>query len=187
MTLRILRAITSVVAAATGLLLAYGGIYAMESMTTRVPMSQLQELGISTLWMVPWTILFCFGLEDFGAVTRRPWVLWAGAMLALILLYYFERYTSSRTVTKIGMPLLATAVGLLPHVIQRIHFVFIIFSIAFGVAALVLFYFVASSYLSGSFFSTKGIGLLVLTFGTSSFITGALSVALLRRRHGEPA
>ena len=77
--------------------------------------------------MVPWTILFCFGLEDFGAVTRRPWVLWAGAMLALILLYYFERYTSSRTVTKIGMPLLATAVGLLPHVIQRIHFVFIIF------------------------------------------------------------
>ena len=43
MTLRILRAITSVVAAATGLLLAYGGIYAMESMTTRVPMSQLHE------------------------------------------------------------------------------------------------------------------------------------------------
>ena len=61
--------------------------------------------------MVPWTILFCSGLEDFGAVTRRPWVLWAGAMLALILLYHFERNTSSRDVTKIGMPLLATAVG----------------------------------------------------------------------------
>ena len=84
-----------------------------------------------------------------------------GSNAGLDFLYYFERYTSSRTVTKIGMPLLATAVGLLPHVIQRIHFVFIIFSIAFGVAALVLFYFVASSYLSGSFFSTKGIGLLV--------------------------
>jgi hypothetical protein len=187
MTLRILRAITSVVAAATGLLLAYGLIYAMEGMTTRVPVSQLHELGISTLWMVPWTILLCFGLEDFGAVTRRPWVFWAGAMLALILLYYFEHNTSSRTVTKIGMPLLATAVGLLPHVIRRIHFVFIIFSIAFGVAALVLFYFAASSYLSGSFFSTKGIGFLVLTFGTSSFIAGVLSMALLRRRHGELA
>jgi hypothetical protein len=57
MTLRILRAITSVVAAATGLLLAYGLIYAMEGMTTRVPVSQLHELGISTLWMVPWTII----------------------------------------------------------------------------------------------------------------------------------
>jgi len=187
MTLRILRAITSVVAAATGLLLVYGLIYAMEGMTTRVPVSQLYELGISTLWMVPWTILFSFGLEDFGAVTRRPWVFWSGAMLALILLYYFERNTSSRTVTKIAMPLLATAVGLLPHVIRRIHFVFIIFSIAFGVAALVLFYFAASSYLSGSFFSTKGIGFLVLTFGTSSFIAGVLSVALLRRRRGELA
>jgi len=108
-------------------------------------------------------------------------------MLTLILLYYFERNTSSRTVTKVGMPLLATAVGLLPHVIRRIRFVFIIFSIAFGVAALVLFYFVASSYLSGSFFSTKGIGFLVLTFGTSSFIAGVLSVALLKRRHGELA
>jgi hypothetical protein len=156
MTLRILRAIASVVAAATGLLLAYGLIYAMEGMTTRVPVSQLHELEISTLWMVPWTILFCLGLEDFGAVTRRPWVFWAGAMLALILLYYFERNTGSGTVTKIGMPLLATAVGLLPHVVRRIHFVFITFTIAFGVAALVLFYFAASSYLYGSFFSTKG-------------------------------
>lgn len=187
MTLRILRAITSVVAAATGLLLVYGFIYAMEGMTTRVPVSQLHELGISTLWMVPWTILFCSGLEDFGAVTRRPWVLWAGAMLALILLYHFERNTSSRDVTKIGMPLLATAVGLLPHVIRRIHFVFTIFSIAFGVAALVLFYFTVGSYLSGSFYSTNWIGVLVLTFGTSSLIAGALSVALLRRRHGELA
>jgi hypothetical protein len=187
MTLRILRAIAGVVAAATGLLLNYGFIYATEGMTTTVRVSQLHELGISTLWIVPWTILFCLGLEDFSAVTRRPWVFWAGAMLALILLYYFERNTSRGTVTKIGMPLLATAVGLLPHVIRRIHFVFNIFAIAFGVAALVIFYSAASSYLSGSFFSVNAIGFLVLTFGTSSFIAGVLSVALLRRRHDELA
>jgi hypothetical protein len=187
MTLRVLRAIASVVAAATGLILYYGVVYAMEGMTTRVPTSPLHELGISTLWMLPLTILFCFGLEDFGAVTRRPWVFWAGAMLALVLLYYFERNTSSGTLTKNGMPVLATTVGLLPHVIRRVHFVFIIFSIAFGLAALVLFYFAASSYLSGSSFSTKGIGFLVLTFGASSLIAGVLSVAFLRRRHAEPA
>ena len=103
--------------------------------------------------------------------------------MALILLYYFECNTSSGTVTKIGMTLLATAVGLLPHVVRRVHFVFITFSIAFGVTAPVLFYFGASSYLSGSSFSTKGMGFLALAFGTSSFIAGVLSVALLRRRH----
>jgi hypothetical protein len=72
MTLRVLRAIASVVAAATGLILSYGVVYSMEGMTTRVPTSPLHEFGISTLWMLPLTILFCFGLEDFGAVTRRP-------------------------------------------------------------------------------------------------------------------
>lgn len=185
MTLRVLRAIASVVAAATGLILHYGFIYAMDGMTTRVPTIPLHELGISTLWMLPLTILFCFGLEDFGAVMRRPWVFWAGTILALVLLYYFERNTGSGTLTKIGMPVLATTVGLLPHVIRRVHFVFIIFSIAFGLAALVLFYSAASSYLSGASFST--IGFVVLSFGASSLIAGTLSVAFLRRRHVELA
>ena len=185
MTLQGVRGILSIVAAATGLMLTYGFVYAMEGMTTRVPMTQLHELGISTLWMLPWTILFCFGLEDFDTVTRRPWVFWAGVILALILLYYLERNTSSGTVTKIGMPLLATTVGMLPHVIRRIRFVFIVFSIAFGVSALVLFYFVVNSHLSGSSFSTRGIGILVLCFGTSSLISGVLSVTLLSRNHAE--
>lgn len=187
MTLRFLRAIASVVAAATGSILFYGVVYAMEGLTPRLPTSPLHELGISTLWMLPVTILFCFGLEDFGAVTRRPWVFWAGAMLALVLLSYFERNTSSGSLTKIGMPVLATIAGLLPHVIRWVHFVFIIFSIAFGLAAIVLFYFAASAYLSGSSFSTKGIGFLVLTFGASSLIAGVLSVAFLRRRLAELA
>lgn len=55
MTLRVLRAIASVVAAATGLILSYGAVYAMEGMTTRVPTSPVHELGITTLWMLPLT------------------------------------------------------------------------------------------------------------------------------------
>lgn len=183
MSLQALRGISSVAAAVTGLLLVYGIIYAMEGMTTRLPMSPLHELGITTLWMLPWTMLFCFGLEDFETVTRQAGVFWAGVVVALVLLYYFERNTSSSIVTKTAMPLLATAGGLMPHVIRRINFVFIVLSLAAGIAGLVVFYVAGSSYLSGSSFQTKSIGLMVLAFGTASLIAGVLSVALLRRRH----
>lgn len=49
---RLLRGICSVTAAVTGLLLAYGFIYAMEGVTTRIPTSPLRELGTTSLWMV---------------------------------------------------------------------------------------------------------------------------------------
>ncbi len=182
MTLKALRGLSSVTAAVTGLLLVYGLIYALEGMSTTIPINRLHELGAATLWMVPWTMLFCLGLEDLSAVTGQGWVFWLGVMLALIFLCYFERNTSESVVTKIGMPLAATAAGLLPHVIQRINFVFIVFSLLAGVASFVVLYRAATLYLSGSSFSTEGIGFLVLTFGTSSLLSGVLSVALLMTR-----
>jgi hypothetical protein len=187
MTWQVLRGFFSVLAAATGSMLLYGFIFAMEGMTTRVPDTWLHELATTTIWMLPWTILFCFGLEDFDAVTRRPWVFWAGAMLVMMLLYYFERNTSSSVTAKIVMPPLATAAGLSPHVIRQIHFVFNIFSIGLGVVALVILYRVVDSYFSGSSFSTKGIEMVVFTFGLSSLIGGVLSVVLLGRREAEIA
>jgi hypothetical protein len=186
MTLRALRGIASVTAAGTGLLLVYGAVYAMEGMTTRIPMNPLHELGITTLWTLPLTILFCSGLSDFGTVTKQAWVFWLGVILALALLYYFERNTSSSILTKTAMPLLATAGGLMPHIIRRIGFVFTVFSLAAGIAGLLVFYFALTSYLSGSSFATKSIEFVVLAFGTASLITGVLSVAFLSRRHIEP-
>lgn len=176
MTLLALRGISRVTAAATGLLLVYSVVYAMEGMTTRIPMSPLRELGITTLWMLPWTMLFCSGLDDFGAVTRQGWVFWAGVTLALAFLYYFERNTSSSIFTKIAMPLLATVVGLMPHLIRRIRFLFTVFSFAAGVAGLVVFYLALTSYLSGSSFATKAIASVVFAFATASLIAGVLSV-----------
>ena len=185
MTWLALRGISRVTAATTGLLLVYGVVYAMEGMTTRIPTTPLRELGITTIWILPWTMLFCSGLDDFGTVTRQNWVFWAGVTLALAFLYYFERNTGS-IVTKIAMPLLATAGGLMPHVIRRIRFLFTVFSLAAGVAGLVVFYVALPSYLSGSSFVTKAIAFVVFAFATASLITGVLSVASLKRRHVEP-
>ena len=187
MTLLAVRGISRVTAAATGLLLVYGVVYAMEGMTTRIPMSPLRELGITTVWILPWTMLFCSGLDDFGTVTRQNWVFWAGVMLALAFLYYFERNTGSSIVTKAAMPLLATAAGLLPHVVRRIRFVFTVFSLAAGIAGLVVFYLVLAMLFSASAssFATKGIGVVVVAFGTASLATGVLSVASLWRRQTE--
>jgi hypothetical protein len=169
------------------LLLVYGVTYAMEGMTTRISMVPLHELTITTLWMVPWMLLFCSGMEDFETVTRQAWVFWVGISLALALLYYFEHNTSSSLLTKAAMPLLATAVGLLPHVVRHIRFVFTIFSLAAGIAGLVVIYFVLALLLSpsASSFATKSIGFAVVAFGTASLATGVLSVASLWRRHAE--
>lgn len=152
-----------ITAAATGLLLLYGVVYAMEDMTTRIPISPLRDLGITTLLMLPWTMLFCSGLDDFGAVTRQGWVFWAGVTLALAFLYYFERSTSSSIAAKIAMPLLATAGGLMPHVIRRIRLLFTVFSFAAGVAGVVVFYDALTSYFSGSTFASKVIAFVVFT------------------------
>lgn len=183
MTLPALRGIASVTAAATGLLLIYGFVYAMEGMTTRIPMNPLHELGITTLWTLPLTVLFCSGLNDFCTVTKQAWIFWLGLIPALVLLYYFERNTSSSNLTKTAMPLLATAAGLMPHIFQRIRIVFTIFCLAAGISGLAVFYFVLTSYLSGSSFATKSIGIVVLAFGTASVAAGVLSVGLVRRRH----
>jgi hypothetical protein len=167
----------------TGLLLVYGVTYAMEGMTTRISMAPLHELMITTLWMLPWMWLYCSGVEDFETVTRQAWVFWVGASLALGFLYYLERNTSSSILTKAAMPLLATAVGLLPHVVRRIRFVFTVLSLVAGIAGLVVFYFVLALLLSpsASSFATKGTGFVVVAFGTASLAAGVLSVASLWR------
>jgi len=117
MILPALRGISKFTAGVTGLLLVYEVVYAMESMTTRIP-NPWQELAITTLWMLPWTLLFCSGLEDFGIVTQKAWIFWVGTILALVLLYYFERNTTSTILTKAAMPVLAVSGGLLPHAIR---------------------------------------------------------------------
>ena len=84
------------------------------------------------------------------------------------------------------MPLLATVGGLLPHVVRRINFVFIVISLVAGIAGLVVLYFTVDTLVSStSSFATKGIGLVFVAFGTASVATGALSVASLWRRHTE--
>jgi hypothetical protein len=185
MALCILRGISRVTAALTGLLLVYGVIYTMEGMTTRIPISPVHELGITTLVMLPWTLLFSSGVEDLGPVMRQAWIFWLGITLSLALLYYFELNTSTSVLTKAAMPLLATAAGLMPHIVRRINFVFTVFSFAAGIGGLVLFYFVVSDRVYGpsaSSFSTRGVAITIVTFGVASVATGALSVATLRRR-----
>jgi hypothetical protein len=182
----VLRGISKVTAAVTGLLLAYSFIYTMETIATRIPTIPLRELSVTTLWMLPWMLLFYSGVEDFGAVTRQRWVFWVGVGVALALLYSFEHYTSDRGLTKAAMPLLATAGGLLPHVVRRIKMVFTVVPLVAGLAGVVILYLGLTTLLTSSF-TTKGIGVVVITFGMASVAAGVLSVASLRRHHSETA
>src|ERR1700746_1276457 len=95
----------------TGLVLVYGVVYAMEGMTTRIQMSTIRELATSTLWMLPWALLFCSGFHDFSIAAKHSWVFWSGAALLMSFVYYYERNTTSSGVTKVLMPLLISIGG----------------------------------------------------------------------------
>lgn len=180
-----LRGIARFTAAVTGLLLAYGFVYAMEGMTTRMPMSRWHELAITTLWMLPWTLLFCSSLEDFGAVTQKAWVFWIGATLAMALLYYFERNTTSTILTKASMPVLAVLGGLLPHAVRHIRFAFTVCGLAAGVAGVFALYFSLITFLSPtSSFASTAAGVVIVAFGVSASATGVL--ALIPRHRATP-
>src|SRR2546421_12649210 len=102
MILPALRGISKFTAGVTGLLLVYEVVYAMESMTTRIP-NPRQELAITTLWMLPWALLFCSGLEDCGIGTPQAWRFWVGAFLVLVLMYYVDRHQTSTVLSMAAM------------------------------------------------------------------------------------
>jgi hypothetical protein len=171
-----LRGISRVMAALSGVLLVYGIEYSFEEMTPRIPHNQLYELALNALYMLPWTILFCSGMEDLGTGIRQAWVFWTGVILTLAFLYYFEHFTSSSALTKVAMPLLATAGAVVPHLVRPIKIVFTAISFAAGIAGVVVLYLVSKMFLSGSSFVTRGIGIVILAFIGASLAAGILSV-----------
>jgi hypothetical protein len=175
--MELLRGISRVMAAVTALLLMYGITYTMEGMTTRLPETALDELAFRTLWMLPWLLLFCSGLEDLGKTTGQAWAFWAGLAIGIALLCYLEHYTTDRVFTKFAMPLAAIVGGSLPHFIHRIRVLYILCSFAAGIAGLVVCYFML---LSGGSFATKFIALLIIAFVISSIATAALMAGTLR-------
>ena len=173
----ILRGAARVLASMTGLLLVYGSIFALEGMTTRIPMAAARELAIVSLWTAPWMLLFCSGVEDLSIIIHKEFVLWLGVFAALLFLYYFDRYTSMSFLTKAAMPPLALGAGLLPHFVERVRFLFSLSSVAAGVVGGYVLYLVANTILSPStHLATKLIGVLIVTFGCAGITSGLLAL-----------
>jgi hypothetical protein len=173
----ILRGTARVLASMTGLLLVYGSIFALEGMTRRIPMAAARELATVSLWIAPWMLLFCSGVEDLSIIRRKETVFWLGVFAALLFLYYFDRYTSMSFLTKAAMPPLAVLAGLVPHFVKRIRFLFSLASVAAGVVGGYLLYLAADSILLPStHFATKLIGVLIVTFGCAGITSGLLTL-----------
>jgi hypothetical protein len=169
-----------VIAATAGLLLVYGLIFALEGMTTRLPITTVKELGLTSLWTTPWMLLFFSGVEDLSIAARKGVVLGAGILAALLFLFYFDRYTSLSVVTKVASPLIAVIAviaGALPHFVRQIRFLFVLYSITAAIAGALVLYYVTPTLLSPStHFATKTIGLLIVTFCLSSILAAGLVV-----------
>jgi hypothetical protein len=173
----ILRGTARIIAAATGLLLVYATVYALEGMTTRIPIIAARELVVVSLWTAPWMLLFFSGVEDFAIFSGREPLLWLGAAVALLFLYYFDWHTSLSFLTKTAMPPLAVAVGLVPHFVRQVKFLFVLSSVAAGAAGAFVLYHVANVMLSPTtHFATTFIELGFVTFGVASIIVGVLAI-----------
>jgi hypothetical protein len=179
----ILRGTARVLAAVTGLLLVYGAVYALEGMTTRIPINAARELVGASLWTAPWMLLFCSGMEDLATVTRKNLVLWPGVFAILLFLYYLDRHTSLSFLTKAAMPPLAVGAGLVPHFVRRSKFLFALSSLAAGGAGAYVLYLVGNTALSPTtHFANRLIAVVIVTFGLAAAITGLLAVFDLSRK-----
>lgn len=128
-------------------------------------------------------LLFCSGVEDLATVARKQFVVWLGVATALLFLYYFDRYTSLTFLTKAAMPPLAVAAGLLPHFVRQIRFLFVLSSLAAGIAGVFILYHVTNTILSPTtHFASKFIGLVIVTFAVASTATGLLAVIDVYRK-----
>ena len=172
-----LRGAARVAAATTGLLLIYGIVFALEGMTTRLPITPARELLVTSVWTAPWMLLFCSGLEDLAATARRDSIFWIGVSLALLFLYYFDRYTSMSVLTNAVMPPIAVSAGLIPHFVGKVRFLYFLSSIAAGLAGAFVLAWSAGVLLSATtHFATSFIGIEIATFSLASIIAGVITV-----------
>jgi len=170
------RGILRIAAASSGLLLVFGIMYAMDGMTTRLPTTGFRELVVSTAFMVPWTLLFCSGFDDLTLITKRQWLFWAGSVLVLVFVYYFDRSTSLQGFNKAGMPILACILAIQPHIFRRGALLYSLVSVLFGLGGiLVLFYTMQMCFRGGSF-TNRPTAVCVLSFAISSIAAGVLSI-----------
>lgn len=108
-------------------------------------------------------------------VTSKQWALWLGVVAVLVFLYYFDQYTSLSLLTKASMPLIATGLGLVPHFIKRMGFLFSLSSLAVGVVGVTALYYFATTILSPTaHFATKTIGVLIVIFCVTGITSGVL-------------
>jgi len=179
------RGIFRIAAASSGLLLVFGIVYAMEGMTTRLPATSFRELVVSTAFMVPWTLLFCSGFDDLTSITKRQWLFWAGSVLVLALVYYFDRSTSLQGFNKVGMPILACILAIQPHMFRRIALLYSLVSVLVGLCGVLVLFNTVQMYFRGSSFANRPTAVYVLSFAVTSIAAGVLSIR--RRVHDSRA
>ncbi len=180
--LSVFRGIARVTSAGAGLLLVYGAAYAMEAMAVRLPMSTARELLGAVAYTLPWTLLCCSGFDDFAIVAKRRWPFWGGTVLLLVFLGYFEWHTTSFRITKIAMPLLVTAGGVLPRILPRLRFAYTVCSLLAGIAGVFAAYYLGAALFSGASFATTTIAAVFVAFCVGSLATGVLAFVSLHHR-----
>ena len=154
----------------------------MEGMTTRLPMGAARELAMVTVFMLPWTILFCSGFHDLSTAAKHEWIFWSGTVLVLGLLYFLNGYTTDPNLAKAAMPVLACASATVPHFFRRLSFIYSTLCVLFGLCGVIVFCWDTKTFMTGSSFATPVITALLVIFPIASITAGALLIDSFFRR-----
>jgi peptidoglycan/LPS O-acetylase OafA/YrhL len=179
----LVRGTSQLITAATGLLLVFWAVYAMEGMASRLPTTTARELIVTAAVMLPWTLLFSSGFHDLSKASSREWVFWIGNALVLGFIYYYNSKTTEAGLTKTAMPVIACACAAVPHISRRMRFIYSVLCVLFAACGVVVFYYAMQTVLTpGRSFATPAIAAFVLVFALAAITAGALLIASYIRR-----
>jgi hypothetical protein len=103
-----IRGAARIVAAVTSCVLLYGAVYALEAMTTRVPVSQAHSLASFLLYSFPFALLALAGVRDLVS-SRFSFAL--AAILLTALFAFLNWFTSDFLTTRILGPIATIALA----------------------------------------------------------------------------
>lgn len=174
------RGATKLIAAASGMLLLFRYIHMWGA---AFPAATPRQMAETVAFFVPWTLLLGSAFHNLSQAARREWVFWAGILLVFALFILVSEYTSNTVARRAGLPSLACAVAILPHVLRRLSWIYSAFCIVAGLVGMYTLYGFVRTFTTDLYAHDRAGAVYLLLFSVACIAVGGSAVAPLFHRN----